>query len=259
MARTVYAGLLPTWKPGGVHVRHWIASLERHVFPTLGQIPIVRITRQDIARVLQAIRFERPETARRVRQRLRAIMARAKANEKYAGETPVEIASGGLADNRPEGPDHHPALPRDALPGAMQAPAAQDSVSGLALRFITLPAVRLDEGRGACWGEIDRETRIWTVPTARMKTRRDHRVPSSAAALEVLEDARGLDDGPIFPGQRSGKPRTDVAVTRALRRAGRDDCSARGMRSTFRDWAWEQTGTPREIAELCLAHQVGNA
>lgn len=258
-ARIVYDHLKPGWREGGVHVKHWITSLENHVFPAIGAKPVSDVTGQDVLAVLQPIWFSTPETARRIRQRIRAVMAWAKSTGNYDGENPVETANGALPRNTDAEPRHHPALPYDDVPAVMRRLEAQSGASGLALRFIILTAVRSIEARGARWEEIDLDAATWTIPASRMKNKRGHRVPLSKPALDVLSEARGLSPDLVFPSPRSVKPLTDVAVSKALRRATDAECVVHGFRSTFRDWAWEKTDTPREIAELCLAHQVGNA
>ncbi len=150
-------------------------------------------------------------------------------------------------------------MPYDALPGFMAELAGRQGVSALALRFLILTAARSGEVRGMTWTEIDREASVWTVPGARMKAGKDHRVPLTVEALAVLDAVRGLDPDLVFPGQRRGKPMSDMTLTAVLRRMERGEFTAHGFRSTFRDWAAERTSAPREIAELCLAHFVGNA
>ncbi len=134
-----------------------------------------------------------------------------------------------------------------------------ESVTALTLRFLILTAARTGEVIGARWSEIDTEEHIWTIPAHRMKAKREHRVPLSGEALTVLERVRGLDAEIIFPGQKRGKGLSNMAMTQLMRRLGHGDVTVHGMRSSFRDWAEERGGMPREIAELSLAHEVGNA
>jgi len=150
-------------------------------------------------------------------------------------------------------------MPYDALPGFMADLAKRDGIAAMALRFLILTSARSGEIRGARWSEIDLENGVWTVPGARMKAKKDHRVPLTAEALAALEVACGLDPDLVFPGQRRGKPMSDMTLTAVLRRMERDEFTVHGFRSTFRDWAAERTNVPREIAELCLAHFVGSA
>jgi len=258
-ARTVYEISKPGWRKGGVHVKHWISSLERHAFPVIGNRSIDTIQSGDVLSVLQPIWFEIPETARRVKQRIRQVMAWAKGANFYTGENPVTAAEGSLPRHVTGQVQHYAAMPYDALPGFMVDLAKRDGIAAMALRFLILTSARSGEIRGARWSEIDLENGIWTVPGARMKAKKDHRVPLTTEALAALEITRGLDPDLVFPGQRRGKPMSDMTLTAVLRRMGRDEFTVHGFRSTFRDWAAERTNVPREIAELCLAHFVGSA
>ena len=258
-AREVYENLKPGWREGGVHVKHWISSLERFVFPVIGQRPIDTIQSGDVLTVLTPIWHKTPETARRVKQRIRTVMQWAKGANLYDEENPVEAAEGSLPKHVSGQVKHYAAMPYDALPGFMADLAGRKGVAALALRFLILTAARSGEVRGARWSEFDLENGVWAVPGERMKAKMDHRVPLTAEALAALDAARGLDPDLVFPGQRRGKPMSDMTLTAILRRMERGDFTAHGFRSTFRDWAAERTSAPREIAELCLAHFVGNA
>ena len=139
--------------------------------------------------------------------------------------------------------------------------AAEDDVSALALRFAILTAARTGEAIGARWSEIDMDAALWTVPAERMKARREHRVPLSDAAIDVLRDAAKLrkikhDDAPVFPGRNGAVPLSNMALLMLLRRMERGDLTAHGFRSTFRDWCAESTNYPREVAEAALAHTL---
>ena len=258
-ARTVYEISKPGWRKGGVHVKHWISSLERHAFPVIGGRPVNTIQSGDVLAVLQPIWFEIPETARRVKRRIRQVMQWAKGANLYANENPVDAATGSLPRHVAGQVQHYAAMPYDALPAFMAELAQRKGISALALRFLILTAARSGEVRGATWAEIDREAAVWTIPGARMKAGKDYRVPLTAEALVALDAVRGLDPDLVFPGQRRGKPMSDMTLTAVLRRMERGEFTAHGFRSTFRDWAAERTSAPREIAELCLAHFVGNA
>jgi integrase len=258
-ARTVYEISKPGWRKGGVHIKHWISSLEAHAFPIIGAKPVDTIQSGDVLDVLQPIWFKIPETARRVRQRMRQIFAWAKGANLYPGENPVDVAKGSLPKNTSETKKHHAALPYEEVPDFMAHLSAREGVAALALRFTILTAARSGEVRGARWAEIDTANAMWTVPASRMKAKKEHRVPLTAEALAALDKVRGLDPDLVFPGQRRGRPLSDMTLTAVLKRMGRGDLTVHGFRSTFRDWAAERTNAPREIAELCLAHFVGNA
>ncbi len=141
----------------------------------------------------------------------------------------------------------------------MTALSERGGVSALALRFLILTVARSIELRGARWAEIDREAAVWIIPGDRMKEGKDHRVPLAAEALAILETVRGLDRDLVFPGRKWGRPMGGSTLAAVLERAGYGEFTIHGFRSTFRDWAAERTTFPREIAEMCLAHEVGSA
>nr|MBW4092197.1 site-specific integrase [Pseudomonadota bacterium] len=155
---------------------------------------------------------------------------------------------------------HYAALPWQQVGSFMEALAGEGGVAALALRFAILTAARSGEARGATWAEIDLGTATWSIPGARMKANREHRVPLSDAALAVLREAAALRDasGLVFPGAKPGRPLSDVGLSGVLRRMKRDDLTVHGFRSTFRDWCAEATGYPRELAEAALAHVLTN-
>jgi integrase len=152
---------------------------------------------------------------------------------------------------------HHAAMPWGDVPGFMNE--LGESIMELALRFLILTAARSGEVRGARWSEINTEERLWIIPADRMKSEREHRVPLSDEALEVLERVRGLDPDLVFPGQKRGRPMPDTTLLKISKRMGREGTTVHDLRSSFRDWAEERGGMAREIAELSLAHEVGNA
>ena len=258
-ARIVYETLKPGWRKGGVHVKHWIRSLERLVFPVIGQRPINTIQSGDVLTVLTPIWHKTPETARRVKRRIRQVMQWAKGSNLYTGENPVDAADGSLPRHSKGETRHYAAMPYAEIPVFTRELEGRAGIAAMALRFTILTAARSGEVRGATWAEIDREAAVWTIPGARMKANKDHHVPLTAEALAVLDAARGLDPDLVFPGQRRGKPMSDMTLAAVLKRMDRGDVTVHGFRSTFRDWAAECTNVPREIAELSLAHEVGNA
>jgi integrase len=191
-----------------------------------------------------------------VRQRLRTVFNWARTAGHFEGVNPVEGIEKGLAKQK-DRVTHHAAMPWGEVPDFLKT--LGDSVAALALRFLILTAARTGEVIGARWSEIEFEERLWTVPAGRMKAHREHRVPLADEALEALERVRGLDREVIFPGQRRGKGLSNMAMTQVLRRLDRGDVTVHGFRSSFRDWAEERGGMPREIAALCLAHEFGSA
>lgn len=154
---------------------------------------------------------------------------------------------------------HHPALPYDEIAGFVAELRAQEGVAASALEFLILTAARTGEVIGARWDEVDLAEKIWVVPAERMKAGREHRVPLSAAAATVLKRINEIHEGDnVFPGGKRGMPLSNMAMLALLRRMGRGDLTAHGFRSSFRDWAAERTNFPHEVAEMALAHTVGD-
>lgn len=266
VAEQLHREQAPTWK-NEKHAAQWLTTLKEYAFPRLGELPVEAVTAPMIRDVLTPIWLEIPETARRVRQRIGAVLDHAHALGLRETEAPMRalVAGKGLP-RQPAKVDHFAAMPWADVPAFLTTlettPKAGPVVKAL-LRFVVLTACRSGEARGATWGEIDLDAATWTVPAERMKAGRQHVVPLSAPALAVLERAKEwrTDAGPeafIFPGERSGRPVSDMALTMCLRRM-ETGATAHGFRSSFRDWAAEATDFAREVAELSLAHTVGNA
>ena len=240
--------------------KNWLQQLELHVFPKLGSIPVDRIGREDVLRVLTPVWTSKPETGRKLRQRIKATLAWAEAHGFVERNMAGEAIDGALAP-MPKVRQHLRALPYADVPGALETVEASNSSlpAKLALRFVVLTAARSGEARGATWDEIDEATGQWRIPASRMKAGNEHRVPLSKAALDILEQARPLRDesGLIFPSPtRVGRPLSDMALTKILRDTGlAERATVHGFRSSFRDWCAE-TGKPRELAEAALAHVV---
>jgi integrase len=243
------------------HKQDWISSLGMYAFPALGKRPVDSIETRDILEVLTPIWNKTPETARRVKQRLRTVFDYVKAKGLRTGDNPVEGITKALPKHT-RNQDHFAALPYSKLPGFLeQMHGANVSIYiKLAFEFMILTAARTNEILFAQWPEIDLEAKTWTVPAERMKMKREHRVPLSARCIEILKKAKELSMGGeyIFPGQRQGKPLSNMAFLMALRRMDRADITAHGFRSSFRDWAEEKTNTQRSVVEAALAHQVEN-
>ena len=214
------------------------------------------IKQADILRILAPIWTEKPETARRVRQRLRTVMNWARTAGHYEGMNPVEGVEDGLPKQRAK-VRHFRALPYGELPELMRRIEDVDGMGALALRFTILTAARSGEVRGAMWSEIDTEARVWAIPADRMKAEVEHRVPLCDETLAALERVRGLSDGLVFPSRRAGRPISDMTLSAVLRRL-KVPGTVHGMRSTFRDWCEEMTGFPHEVKEAALAHTVRN-
>ena len=254
---------LPRWK-SEKHMTSWLQILERYAFPILADMHLNEIEREDVLRVLTPIWGEKPETARRVRQRIRTVLTWAQAHGFVVHNVAGEIIDGALPPMSRLTNGHHRALPYAEVAEAVQKIRNTSSAVAirLCLEFLILTAARSGEARGATWQEIDAENRLWIVPAARMKAGVDHRVPLSDAALAVLESAREISDGSdlIFPSPlRAGRILSVTTFMKVLRSAGLDDkTTTHGLRSTFRDWASEKTATPWAVMELALAHSAGS-
>ena len=262
-ARKVYETNLPRWR-NGKHTVNWWGSLERHAFPVIGDVKVDRIRRSDVLAVLEPIWTVRPETARRVRQRIRTILRWCEAHDYCAGNVAGEALNGALPP-MPRLKAHHRALPYREVAEALETVDASDAslAAKLCLRFLVLTAARSGEARGATWDEIDETVCEWRIPAKRMKGGVQHRVPLSGPVLVALEQARPLrdDSGLIFPSPvRAGYPMSDMTLTKILRTTGlAERATVHGFRSTFRDWAAECTNAPHAVMELSLAHAVGSS
>ena len=260
-ARAFHAENRPTWK-NSKHAAQVLATLATYAFPQIGQLSVREVTEAQVRSVLIAIWLEKPETARRLRQRISAVLDWARANG-YR-HTVLDLRARSLAlPRQTKAVIHHPAMPYIEVPAFFAKLHSHQSSSfavRLALEFVILTAARLGEVRGAVWSEVDLGASLWIVPAARMKATREHRVPLSDRAVEILQVMTGLKSNHsnlVFPGSKPGRPISDMAITMLYRRLELD-VTTHGFRSTFRDWCAEQTSFSREVAEAALAHQVGN-
>ena len=261
-ARQVHQAYLPRWR-NEKHAVSWLQTLERHAFPKLGNITVDRMTKADILGVLTPIWGTRQETARRVRQRIRAVMRWAMA-QGFIEINPAGEAIDGALPAMPKLKAHLRALPYREVQDALRiVDSSQASKSAkLCLRFAVLTAARSGEARGAMWSEVDLDQSLWTVPAERMKGRAEHRVPLSVPATVVLGEALQLQDRSdlVFPSPaRPGRALSDMTLTKVLRATGlAERATVHGFRSTFRVWADECMSVPRAVKELSLAHRVGS-
>jgi integrase len=242
------------------HKKQWLASLSG-VLNHCGGKRVDAVTPADLFDALLPNWLPRPETSRRVLQRLRTILDWSKAQGFRAGDNPTEGLTRVLPKQR-EAREHHAALPYQHLPAFMKA--LRDSEAGesvkLAFEFMILSAARTSEVLNAKWSEIDIAGKTWTIPAERMKAGVMHRVPLTPQSLKILERAKSLaDEGHfVFPGRTANKPLSNMVFLMALRRMGRDGLTAHGFRSTFRDWAAERTNQPTAVCEAALAHTLRN-
>ncbi len=262
-AHAVHEVNRPRWR-NERHALSWMQTLERHAFPKIGSKPIASIGRTDVLTVLTPIWSTRPETARRVRQRMRTVFRWAMANE-LIEMNPAGEAIDGALPSMPKIKAHLRALPYQDVGSALKTvDASQTSlVAKRCLRFLVLTAARSGEARGATWDEIDLDGAAWTIPASRMKAGLEHRVPLSDQALEVLTLARQLEDGSgiCFPSRlRSGRMLSDMTLMKVLRSTGlADRATVHGFRTSFKTWTMEQTDTPWAVGEAALAHLLGGS
>jgi integrase len=250
------------------HRYQWRQSLGSYAYPVIGKMDVATIELEHVLDVLRPIWNTKTETASRLRGRIETILAYAIVSKWRTGANPASWR-GALqfvlpAPDKVARPEHHAALPWQQMPAFWRNLQHRDGTGTLALQYTILTAVRSGEARGARWAEIDEGAAVWTVPAARMKAGKAHRVPLSDAALDVLRAAAAVrvDQSPtalIFPGLKRGEPMSDMTLGAVLKRMGRTDLTVHGFRSTFRDWAAEKTDTANHVVEQALAHAIGNS
>ncbi len=245
------------------HTAQWTSTLKTYVFPVFGSLPVQAVDTALVMKALDPIWQVKTETASRVRGRIEAILDWAKARNYREGENPARWK--GHLDNllparsKVKKVKHHAALPYDEIGAFMNQLSERESVSARGLEFQILTAARTGEVMGANWAEIDIDKALWTIPAERTKTDVEHRVPLSTSVIALLEHMREVSSSEfVFPGAKAGKSLSSMAFLQLLKRMGRGDLTAHGFRSTFRDWAAERTAFPREVAEMALAHTIGD-
>jgi len=242
------------------HAQQWINTLKQYVYPVVGDYRVDAIATPDILRVLSPIWMTKPETARRVRQRLSAVMDWSKASGYRTGDNPVDGVERGLP-KQVDKDQHHAAMPFTKVGHFVVSLRASQSseAAKLALEFLILTAGRTSEVLLARWEEWNKEEQLWIVPADRMKAGRVHRVPLSPRCIEILQLAEKLASRSdyMFPGRSLEKPMSNMVFLEILRRM-QTGVTAHGFRSSFRDWASETTSFPRDVVEMALAHTIAN-
>ena len=257
-AAIVHAEHKHGWK-NGKHRAQWISSLDAYAFPAFGDVAVSAVEAPVVRDALAAIWLTKPETARRLRQRIATVIDWAVAKGYRDGPLAMAVIDKALPKQRAK-VKHHAALPHAALPAFMTSLRAKETMGRLALEAAILTAARSGEVRLATWAELDLDAALWTVPAARMKAGREHVVPLSrqaAAVFERMKPHRRGDTDLVFPGTKRGKPLSDMTLTKALRDMA-VDAVPHGFRSTFRDWVAEQTNWPADLAEAALAHVIAD-
>jgi integrase len=261
-AETYIAANESAWK-NAKHAAQWTATLKTYVYPHIGHLAIADIDTGLVLKCIEPIWREKTETASRVRGRIESVLDWATVRKYRTGDNParwtghlehVLPSKGKLAKV-----NHHAALPYAELPDFMRRLRERDGVAAKALEFTVLTAARTNEVIGAKWDEIDLQAGTWTIPSDRMKGGREHTVPLSKRAVELLRELPTEEgNGHVFIGPTQGVGLSNMAMTAVLRRMGHGDITIHGMRSTFRDWAAERTNYPNHVVEMALAHAVGD-
>jgi len=261
------------------HRQQWQNTLQTYAMPELGQMPVDEIAVQDVLRVLEPIWHSKTETASRLRGRIETVLSWATVAGHRIGDNPARWG-GNLKELLPAvskiaKQKNQPAVKIEDAPRWFAAIRQREGMGARALEFAALTAARSQEVRGAAWEEIDLEAGLWVIPAARMKMEREHRVPLTPEAVTLLASLPRMQDNPLtFPALRGGEM-SDMTLSAAMKRLHVADISAggtgfvdrvskrpavpHGLRSTFRDWVAERTHFPGDMAEVALAHKVGNA
>jgi integrase len=246
------------------HAGQWLRSLEVYAFPVIGGQDVAIVETPDILRVIESLWSTKAVTMDRVRNRIESVIDWAVVRKhRPAGTNPARW-TGHLDQVLPAvkeiaKPVHHPALPYVELPAFMQALRQQHSIAARALQFLILTSARSSEALDAVWSEIDLDNAMWTIPAHRMKAGKEHRVSLSGPVVELLRNLPREDGNPhLFIGGRAGGCVSNASVRRLLRSLRDGDITIHGFRSTFSDWAHEQTAHASHTIEISLAHAVGN-
>ncbi len=254
-----------SWK-NAKHKAQWESTLKNYAYPAFGDGPVRDVDQAAVLRVLDPIWPKTTETANRLRGRIEVILDWAKVRGYRDGENPARW-KGHLDKALPARPKiqrvvHHPALPYKELPAFMKELAAIDTIGAKTFAFCILNVTRTSETLLAEIPEFDFGEKVWIIPPARMKAGKEHRIPLTEASLEILDYAKKKkvsESGYMFESsKREGEPLSNMTFLMMLRRMGREDLTAHGFRSTFKDWATETTAYPREASEAALAHAIGD-
>ena len=247
------------WK-NAKHAQQWPNTLQAYASPVFGSLPVADVDTALVLKALEPIWKTKTETATRVRNRIELVLNWAAARGYRKGENPARWR--GHLDKLLPPPSkvkkvvHHAALPYPDVCAFIKALRQRDGTGARAFEFLILSATRVGETIGGRWEEIDMKQKVWTIPAERMKAGREHRVPLTDRMLTLLQEAGPKKQGYVFSGQKPGKPLSNMAFEMVLRRMQSGDITPHGFRSTFRDWASETTGYPREVAEMALAHTI---
>ena len=257
-AQQVHIDRMPTWK-NAKHGQQWINTLRDYAFPKIGRMPIDSIGQPEVMMCLAPIWTEKHETAKRLAQRIKTVLDVARSKGFRSGENPVTAIKDAHALPKVKAKvKHHKAMAWRDVPAFYADMKTRNAMAAKALMLTCLTGSRTGEVLGMTWDEIDTDARIWTCPAARMKTGEDHRVPLTEEMLAIIEPLRAMQSEYVFEGQKRHKPLSNMAMLMLLRRMNVEGVTVHGFRSTFRDWASEVAGAPREVAEMSLSHRIGS-
>ena len=244
------------------HLKQWSSTMEAYVFPKIGDVPVADVTTGQVIDVLTPIWFDKPETAKRVLQRIETVFKSAIVRGIRVRASPCVGVAAELGTKHRE-VTHHASLEWVRVPAFISVlrndGGRRRMVTALALEYLILTATRSGETRGADWSEIDLVSAIWSIPKERMKARSAHKIPLSTRAIEILEEARRLTPKSelIFEAFKPGRPLSDMTFTKLLRDL-QIDATAHGFRTSFKVWAAERARAPNEVSEAALAHANPN-
>jgi integrase len=251
------------------HARQWVSTLKTYVRPVIGNLPVEEVTTQDILKILTPIWTVKNETAKRVQGRIENVLDFAAAHEyrdpvnpaRWRGHLDKLLAK----PSRIQKVSHHPAMPYEQVAAFMDLIQRYSSMSSKALQFLILTATRTSEVLNAEWHEVDIAKKTWRIPAERMKANREHRVPLSSQAMDLLLCLpRVKGNNHIFPGMKAGRSLSNMSLLQFMRGLGygtngeQGNYVPHGFRSSFRDWTGEVTSYPRDVAEMALAHTIEN-
>lgn len=255
-ARKTHIELSPTWKNPKDRAA-FLSTLETYIFPRFGNVALPDVTSADIRQAILAAREKAPGVARKLVYRVSFVFKWGIA-EGMCSTNPATTQALALP-RETRVPNHRKALPYSDVPAFLKSLKTSNAgvSTKLALELLILTATRSGEVRLADWSEIDLDKAEWTIPASRMKAKREHRIPLSPRAIEILQDAKKLSDGNglVFPGTKQGRPLSDMTLSKLVKELGYD-VHVHGFRTSFKTWAQERTNTPREVSEAALAHSI---
>jgi integrase len=259
-AYKVHEGLRPSWK-NPKHAAQWISTLERYVFPQIGNQPVSKISSADVLRVLSPIWLGKEETAKRLAQRISAVIQWARAAGYFSGDDPVAAARPALPRQK-KNVKHHKSVNFQQISELVRLVKGCSSlpISRLAMEFLILTASRTKEVLEATWHEIDEGKNLWVLPGERTKTGREHRVPLTPRLKEILSEAKNLSPHAelIFASPTTGLSLSYNTLLHVLQKRIGSEATVHGFRSSFKDWAAETTNFSHEVSEMALSHNISN-